>query len=411
MTPPCARRGLRVLRSVLAPLAHAQHTAMPAGMSHEQHMAQMKKDAEMKQHGNLAMGFDQDRTTHHFNLTADGGSIAVEANDPADGTSRDQIRAHLGEIAVAFGQGDFQKPFMTHSEVPPGVSAMQRLKGEITYTFEETARGGIVRIATAQRRSAGSGPRVPDLSDQRTRDGRSALTAEHPGHMPDHAAQKGDHTPGAQADHFGRHFDNAEEWAKDFDDPARDEWQLPSRVIDALKLTSGQLVADIGAGTGYFTVRLAKSPAAPTVYAVDIEPSMVEYVRQRAAREGLKNVVAVQAGADRTNLPEPVDLVLVVDTYHHIPNRVAYFTALKAHVKPGGRLAIVDFRKDSPSGPPVEFRFTPDQINAELASAGFSLQDEPRLPATPDLSDLRREVDVDQPRGDTPQAGPKASRS
>jgi hypothetical protein len=82
------------------------------------------------------------------------------------------------------------------------------------------------------------------------------------------------------------------EWVKDFDDPARDEWQLPSR--------------------GYFTVRLAKSPAAATVYAVDIEPSMVEYVRQRAAREGLKNVVTVQAGADRTNLPEPVDLVLVV---------------------------------------------------------------------------------------------------
>jgi hypothetical protein len=74
-----------------------------------------------------------------------------------------------------------------------------------------------------------------------------------------------------------------------------------------------------------------------------------------------------------SSLPEPVDLVLVVDTYHHIPNRVAYFTALRAHLKSGARLAIVDFRKDSPSGPPVEFRFTPDQISAELASAGFSL--------------------------------------
>jgi hypothetical protein len=89
-------------------LAHAQHTAMPAGMTHEQHMAQMKKDAEMKQHGNVAMGFDQDKTTHHFTLTADGGSIAVDANDPADGASRDQIRTHLKEIAAAFGKGDFQ---------------------------------------------------------------------------------------------------------------------------------------------------------------------------------------------------------------------------------------------------------------------------------------------------------------
>jgi len=183
-----------------------------------------------------------------------------------------------------------------------------------------------------------------------------------------HAQHMGTDKP----DHLGRHFDNAEEWAKSFDDPARDQWQMPSRVIEALQLKSGQVVADIGAGTGFFTVRLARSQAVPKVYAVDIEPSMVEYVKQRAAREGLKNVVAVQAGADRTNLPEPVDLVLIVDTYHHIPNRVAYFTALKAHLKPGARLAIIDFRKDAPSGPPVEFRFTPDQISTELAAAGFS---------------------------------------
>lgn len=359
-----------------APMAHAQHTAMPAGMSHEQHMAQMKKDAEMKQHGNLAMGFDQDKTTHHFNLTAEGGSIAVEANDPADGTSRDQIRAHLREIAGAFRQGDFQKPFMTHSEVPPGVLAMQRLKSELAYTFEETARGGIVRISTgnAEARAALHEFLTYQIKEHATGDPVSLPNGA--ARSPDHGAQTAGAptAPATQADHFGRHFDNADEWAKSFDDPARDEWQLPARVIDALQLKSGQLVADIGAGTGYFTVRLAKSPAAPRVYAVDIEPSMVEYVKQRAVREGLKNVVAVQAGADRTNLPEPVDLVLVVDTYHHIPNRVAYFTALKTRMKQGARLAIVDFRKNSPEGPPVEFRFTPDQISAELAEAGFSLQ-------------------------------------
>jgi SAM-dependent methyltransferase len=101
---------------------------------------------------------------------------------------------------------------------------------------------------------------------------------------------------------------------------------------------------------------------------------MVEYVRHRAMRDGLTNVVAVKAGADRTNLPEPVDVVLIVDTYHHLPNRVAYFTALKTLMKPGARLAIIDFKKDSPEGPPVEFRFTPDQITAELARAGFTLQ-------------------------------------
>jgi hypothetical protein len=129
-------------------VAAQQHPAMPAGMTHEEHMAQMKKDAEMKQHGQMAMGFDQDKATHHFTLTANGGAIAVSANDAADQVTRDQIRTHLQEIAETFGHGDFEKPLMTHSEMPPGVAAMQRLKADITYTFEATDRGGAVRIAT-----------------------------------------------------------------------------------------------------------------------------------------------------------------------------------------------------------------------------------------------------------------------
>jgi ubiquinone/menaquinone biosynthesis C-methylase UbiE len=174
-------------------------------------------------------------------------------------------------------------------------------------------------------------------------------------------------------DHMERHFDNAEQWAREFDDPSRDAWQQPDRVIGALGIKPGQSIADIGAGTGYFSARLARAPGAPTVYAVDIEPSMVAYLKGRAAKEGLSNLQAVQATAEGPNLPAPVDTILIVDTFHHIPNRVAYFTALKRSLKPGGTLAIVDFRKDSPSGPPVEFRFTPEQISNELAQAGFAL--------------------------------------
>jgi ubiquinone/menaquinone biosynthesis C-methylase UbiE len=189
------------------------------------------------------------------------------------------------------------------------------------------------------------------------------------------AAQASRPAGGAQPaqGHMDHRFGNAEEWAKSFDDPARDEWQMPNRVIEALGLRPGQLVADIGAGTGYFTVRLAKAPTSPTVYAVDIEPSMVRYLGQRAAKEGLQNVVPVLAAGDSANLPQPVDLILIVDTYHHIPNRVAYFRGLRTSMKPGSRLAIIDFRKTAPTGPPVEFRFTPDQIGAELEQAGFRL--------------------------------------
>ena len=190
-------------------------------------------------------------------------------------------------------------------------------------------------------------------------------------------ARAQDHTQhgadGQKPAHMEHSFADVERYAKAFDDPARDAWQMPDRVIASLNLQPGQVVADIGAGTGYFTIRLAKSAASPKVYAVDIEKGMVEYVRHRAMGEGLKNVVAVQAGADRTNLPEAVDAALIVDTYHHIPDRVAYFTALKKQLKPGARLAVIDFRKGAPEGPPEQFRFTADQITAELGKAGFKL--------------------------------------
>jgi hypothetical protein len=120
----------------------AQHGNMPAGLTHEEHMAQMK------QHGDVAMGFDQDKATHHFSLTARGGTIAVDGSDPSDAATRDQIRTHLREIAQSFKQGDFGKPLMTHGEMPPGVATMQRLKAAINYVFESTAHGGSVRIST-----------------------------------------------------------------------------------------------------------------------------------------------------------------------------------------------------------------------------------------------------------------------
>jgi 2-polyprenyl-3-methyl-5-hydroxy-6-metoxy-1,4-benzoquinol methylase len=173
-------------------------------------------------------------------------------------------------------------------------------------------------------------------------------------------------------EHMDHKFDDPARYARSFDDPARDTWQMPTRVIDALALASGMKVADIGAGTGYFSMRLAKTPGV-SVYAVDIEPKMVDYLKQRAASEHVTNVIAVLASATSPNLPEPVDVILVVDTYHHLPNRPSYFRDLRKSLKPGGRIAIVDFRKDAPEGPPVHFRFTPQQIQVEMQQAGYQL--------------------------------------
>lgn len=188
------------------------------------------------------------------------------------------------------------------------------------------------------------------------------LTAAAPGQ---HAQDK----PG----HMQHRFEDAERYAKLFDDPARDAWQMPDRVIAALKLQPDSSVADIGAGTGYFTVRLAKAVPRGVVYAVDIEPSMLEHVRKRAAAAALDNVTTVLADGGRPTLPKPVQTILVVDTYHHIPNRSDYFRELATSLAAGGKVAIVDFRKDAPEGPPEEFRFEADQIIGEMKQAGYRL--------------------------------------
>ncbi len=181
------------------------------------------------------------------------------------------------------------------------------------------------------------------------------------------------HQPEGKAEHMHHRFDDPERYAKSFDDPARDSWQMPARVIDALALSPKASIADIGAGTGYFSIRLAKAAPGATIYAVDIEPSMLAHIRKRAAGEGLKNVVTVRASGTSPSLPRAVDLVIIVDTYHHLPSRLAYFRELKKSLAVGARVAIIDFRKDSPEGPPPEFRFEADQIIGEMKQAGYRL--------------------------------------
>jgi hypothetical protein len=132
---------------VPAPLL-AQHPAMPPGVSHEQHLAQLQREQELKKRGIAAMGFDQDAVAHHFLLKPTGGAIEVDVRDPVDTKTLDAIRTHLREIAKQFAEGDFRAPFATHAEVPPGVPALQRLKSTITCSYGQTASGARVEIVT-----------------------------------------------------------------------------------------------------------------------------------------------------------------------------------------------------------------------------------------------------------------------
>ena len=168
-------------------------------------------------------------------------------------------------------------------------------------------------------------------------------------------------------------FSGAEQWAHVFDDPKRDAWQKPHEVIQALGLKSDAVVADIGAGTGYFAVRFADRVPGGRVYGVDTEPDMVKYLTERTKREKRNNVIAIAGAPDDPRLPEKADLILMVDVFHHIDDRPSYFRRLRASLKPGGRIAIIDFRLDSPDGPPKAARIAPERVIAELKGAGYTL--------------------------------------
>jgi len=181
--------------------------------------------------------------------------------------------------------------------------------------------------------------------------------------------------PGADQHHpatMVHRFDDAERWAKVFDDPGRDAWQHPDDVVAALGLTPNMSVADVGAGTGYFTVRLARAVPDGHVIATDIEPDMVRYLGDRARREQLANVRAVLATGDDPRLePSSVDRILIVDVWHHVADRGAYAKGLAAALRPGGQVAIVDFTQEATHGPPREHRLRPDAIITDLQGAGL----------------------------------------
>jgi predicted methyltransferase len=168
-------------------------------------------------------------------------------------------------------------------------------------------------------------------------------------------------------------FGDAAKWAHVFDDPKRDAWQKPHEVIQALGLKPDAVVADIGAGTGYFAVRFANMVPKGRVYGIDVEPEMVKYLAERAKREQRPNLIALAGAPDDPRLPEKADVILLVDVYHHIDERERYFRKVQSYLKPGGRVAIIDFRLDSPEGPPRAARIAPEQVTAELKAAGYRL--------------------------------------
>jgi len=177
-------------------------------------------------------------------------------------------------------------------------------------------------------------------------------------------------------------FDDVKQWSAVFDDPARDAWQKPKELVAALAIRPGMTVADLGAGTGYFSRYLAGAVGERgTVFAVDTEPNLVAHLRERAEREHTPNVAPLLASFDDSRLPRGgIDLVLIVDTFHHLDQRLEYLRRLRRVLRPSGRVAVVDWQAQPlPVGPPPEHKLPRDQVVREMEAAGYRLAAEPGI--------------------------------
>jgi ubiquinone/menaquinone biosynthesis C-methylase UbiE len=178
-------------------------------------------------------------------------------------------------------------------------------------------------------------------------------------------------------DHHGNPGDLAEYLAK-LEDPARDEWQKPDEVVRALGLRPGQVACDVGAGPGYFALRMARavSPGG-RVYALEAAPAMLEVLRDRLTRAGASNVVPVPSSDGAALPPEPCDVVLMVNAFHHFRDGAGYLRALASRLAPGGRIVNLDFLdRELPVGPPPEMRVSREAFIDVASAAGLELVEE-----------------------------------
>ena len=158
--------------------------------------------------------------------------------------------------------------------------------------------------------------------------------------------------------------------------PDRVAWQRPEQVMDALRIGEGSAVADLGAGGGWFTMRLANRVGPNgVVYAEDVQPEMIEAIKRRVRRANLKQVKTVLGTQSDPRLPAPVDAVLIVDTYHEMEQSVTMLRHLARALKPKGLIGIIEFKKDGLGpGPALEERADPERIIRDAAAAGLHLK-------------------------------------
>jgi len=177
--------------------------------------------------------------------------------------------------------------------------------------------------------------------------------------------------------HGMRPFEEVEEYIAFLERSDRAEWQRPDEVVEALGLSGSEIVADVGAGSGYFTFRLAKALPAGRVRAIDIEPEMLRHIHHKLSSTGVENVDVVVATPDDPHVAGTEDVVFICDVLHHVQGREEWLRRLFDQTKPGASLVLVEFREGSlPQGPPEAMKIPRDAMVAMVGAAGFELSDD-----------------------------------
>ena len=163
------------------------------------------------------------------------------------------------------------------------------------------------------------------------------------------------------------------------EDPKRDAYQKPQEVLAALNLSPGEVIADIGAGSGYFTFSLARHVSERgTIYAVDVSPDMILHINRRIRDLKVSNVVSILADPDDPLLPAAsVNRFFFCDSWHHIENQTKYLSLMKRLLKPRGEIVVIDFhKKELPVGPPLQMRIAREDLITQMEENGFRLAKE-----------------------------------
>jgi len=163
------------------------------------------------------------------------------------------------------------------------------------------------------------------------------------------------------------------------EDPRRDAYQKPHEVLTALNIKPGEVIADIGAGSGYFTFRLAHFVGDKgKVYAVDVSPDMVRHVNRRIRETKTTNIVTILADNDDPLLPDrSVNRFFICDVWHHVDNQTKYLSLMKKMLKPGGEVAMIDFhKKELPFGPPLQMKIAREDVIKQMETNGFKMTKE-----------------------------------